>query len=138
MGSVCANLCLHLFSCIPYPPQNVEFSKTTGFREYNLVDVRVTRFKYHPMTGKLQLTKKILVYIMYCQPKNLNALNALPKTSSSRSKKTAQKIIRNYNQAQTWYTEADQRGYSHKARNRFDFVLITLDDLTSAVRPLIT
>ena len=39
----------------PYPQSVGEFVRTAGYRKYNLVDVRITPFTYHPLSGEVTL-----------------------------------------------------------------------------------
>jgi hypothetical protein len=40
-------------SDVAYPPEVVETIRTSGYRKYNLVDVRVSPFAYRPLSGSL-------------------------------------------------------------------------------------
>jgi hypothetical protein len=114
----------------PYPASVGEMVRTAGFRKYNLVDVRVTPFSYRPLSGELTYYPQITVHVSYTFPEDYSAgevmLDNLP-----RKERIAQEIILNYDQARSWYPSAvgDEDSY--------DFVIITLDDLTPCVTPLV-
>jgi len=114
----------------PYPASTVELVRTAGFRKYNLVDVQVTPFKYHPLSGKLTYYPNINVHVSYTISKGFSPedimIDNLPRTE-----RRAEQIILNYNQAKTWY----QSGSS--GRDTYDYVIITLDSLTSSVTSLV-
>ncbi len=112
-----------------YPQKVVEFIRTAGYREYNLVDVRVTPFEYHPLTGRLIYYPDITVDLKYRLP------DRTPDISLSGSEKIqhrAEDIILNYDQAYSWYPP-----YTPVDRDINDFVIITLSSLTSYITPLV-
>jgi len=112
-----------------YPEDIVEFVRTSGYRKYNIVDVRVTPFTYNPLSGQLKYYPEVEVYIEYNIP--LGNLNKMVD-NSFKTEKIAREIILNYEQAKQWYLS---NGYS--SQGLYDFIIITLDSLESAVTSLI-
>ncbi len=114
----------------PYPATPVEFIRTAGYRQYNLVDVRITPFTYYPESGILIHHQTITVTITYKQQSDHRY--TLLFDNLKRPEQTAQDIIYNYDQAQHWYTTQ-----STLSKGLHDYVIITLDSLTTAVQPLV-
>jgi len=114
----------------PYPTSVVEFVRTSGYRKYNLVDIRINPITYYPISGKLVYNSDIVVSIQYTYPEDYSAENImvdnLPETEQF-----AEKIIFNYDQAKNWYPTAPV------GREVYDYVIITLDSLTSSVDSLV-
>ena len=102
--------------------------RTAGYRKYNLVDVRVTPFAYRPLSGELTYYPRLTLNVEYTLAGGNREVmvDYLPKREL-----VAQEIISNYQQAQSWYLD---RG---SERGLYDFVVITLDSLTTAIQPLI-
>ncbi len=113
----------------PYPESIGEIVGTGGYRKYNLVDVRITPVIYHPVSGKLMHYQDIIVTVQYSFSEKFSAedimVDNIPKTE-----KNAKEMIFNYDEAQKWYPNAPG------GREQYDYVIITLDSLTSAVTPL--
>ena len=113
----------------PYPLSIGEVVGTGGYRKYNLVDVRITPFVYYPLSGKLMYYPDITVTVQYTFPEGFSSkdimVDNLPETEQ-----TAKEIILNYDQAKNWYPN------SPEGREQYNYVIITLDSLTSAVTPL--
>jgi hypothetical protein len=114
----------------PYPSSIGEFVRTAGFRKYNLVDVRITPFTYRPLSGLLTYYPNIIVRIHYTFPEDFSS-DAVMVDNSPWMERTAKEIILNYDQAQKWYPQ------STGGRDSYDYVIITLDSLTSSVTPLV-
>jgi len=113
-----------------YPSSIVEFIRTAGYRKYNLIDVRVTPFQYQPLSGKIVYYSNIELSINYTISSDFSTENIMVD-SKLRCEETAKKIIFNYDQAKDWYPiGTTDRGDS------FDFVIITLDSLITAVNSL--
>ncbi len=114
----------------PYPAAVIEVMRTAGYRKYNLVDVRVTPFTYAPQSGRLTYHARITVNVTYRLAAERAAvqLDDLP-----RCERIARNMILNHGQAQDWYERPRSEG-----RGLHDFVIITLDTLTSAVTPRLT
>ena len=114
----------------PYPSSVVEFVRTSGYRKYNLVDIRINPIIYYPISGELVYNSGITVNIKYTYPEDYSKENImvdnLPQTE-----KLAEKIILNYDQAKNWYPTAPL------GRDLYDYVIITLDSLTSSVSSLV-
>ncbi len=114
----------------PYPKSIGEIVGTGGYRKYNLVDVRITPVIYYPISEKLMYYQDIIVKIQYTFSEKFSTedimIDNLPKTE-----KNAKEMIFNYDQAQKWYPTAPG------GREQYDYIIITLDSLTSAVSPLI-
>jgi hypothetical protein len=113
----------------PYPASVGEMVRTAGFRKYNLVDVRITPFIYRPLSGQLTYYPQVTVRLSYTYPKDFSPGDIMVD-NLPRKERIAQKIILNYDQAQSWYP-AGKGG-----KGTYDFVIITLDALTSSVIPL--
>ena len=113
-----------------YPALPVEFVRTAGYREYNLVDVRVTPYAYHPESGRLEYYPEIEVCVHYRAPDR--AAGSIVLSRSEAVAASARDFIINYAQAQAWYAKSDQTD-----RGENDFVIITLPSLTNAVAPLV-
>ena len=110
----------------PFPAEPVEFVRTAGYRNYNLVDVRVTPFTYFPNSGLLIHYPNISVEIEY---RLATRHTPLPASASSVAQSAATFVL-NHAQAAQWHPTTASRGLH-------DFVIITLDSLTSAVAPLV-
>ena len=113
----------------PYPASVGEFVRTAGFRKYNLVDVRITPFIYRPQSRQLTYYPEVTVQVSYTLANDLIPAEMV-KDYIPDQERIAEKIILNYGQAQSWYAAAPG------AKENYDFVIITLDALTSAVAPL--
>ncbi|UCC31907.1 MAG: hypothetical protein JSU86_06440, partial [Phycisphaerales bacterium] len=113
----------------PYPASVVEFVRSAGYRRYNLVDVRVTPFTYRPLSGRLTYYPQVAVRVVYRFPQKLRAGIV---DSLATAEEVAKDIIINYEQAKNWYPQE-----AFVSRGLHDFVIITLDTLTSSVVPLV-
>lgn len=112
-----------------YPHHIAEFVRTAGYRQYNLVDIKVTPFTYQPLSGKLMYHPEITLSIKYkTQDKSSKAITS----DNVKTVQIAQEIILNYEQAQGWYHTLDVM-----YEGLHDFVIITLDSLTSSIAPLV-
>jgi hypothetical protein len=115
----------------PYPASVGEIVRTAGFRKYNLVDVRVTPFSYRPLSGQLTYYPEVTVRVDYSIPKGVSPQDMMVD-DIPRQESIARKIVLNYDQAQAWYSGAGG------TKEDYDFVIITLDALTSSVTPLVS
>ena len=113
----------------PYPNSVVEFMQTAWYHHYNLVDIRVTPLAYKPLSQELIYYPEITITLSYTIPQ----VSTRPTTETISSTETvAERIIFNYEQAQDWYIiETPKRG------GLYEYVIITLDSLTSSVIPLV-
>jgi len=111
-----------------YPASCGELVRNAGYRKYELVDVRVRPFAWNPKSGQLVLHPAVTVNVHYTLPEG--AGQAIPD-NMIRTEKVARDIVANYDQAQTWY------GGARAGRGLYDFVIVTLDSLTTAVQPLV-
>ncbi|MFH1842560.1 MAG: C25 family cysteine peptidase, partial [bacterium] len=116
----------------PYPSEPGEWVRTAGYRKYDLVDVRISPFAYSPQSGALVLYPRVTVNVHYVLPGTPLAEPARVD-SLLRTERTARDIIVNYDQAQAWYSG----GRKSRTIGLYDFVIITLDSLTTAVQPLV-
>jgi hypothetical protein len=114
----------------PYPASVVEFVRKAGYRKYNLVDVRVTPFSYRPQSGQLTYYPEVVVNVSYSFPKDYSP-DDIMIDNLSRTESIAQDIVLNYEQAKGWYPNIIG------TKDNYDFVIITLDNLTSYVTPLV-
>lgn len=112
-----------------YPENIVEIVMNAGYRSYSLVDVRVTPFEYRPQSGELTLNSELTLVVSYVIPEN-NIIEEIASGETERTRRTAESIIFNIDQASSWYPSAGIR------RGLYDFVIITLESLTAAVQPL--
>jgi hypothetical protein len=114
----------------PYPASVGEFVRTAGYRKYNLVDMRISPLVYRPLSGQLTYYPQVTVHISYTFPKDFSPqdiiIDNLPRTE-----RIAEEIILNYDQAKNWYP------IGTKGKENYDFVIITLDALTSSVTTLV-
>jgi hypothetical protein len=113
-----------------YPASIVEFERTAGFRKYNLVDVRVNPFSYKPLSGKLTYYPDITVYISYTFPEGYDPTEIMFDEVESFEQRASEFIL-NYEVAKDWYPT------SPSGRSIYDYVIITLDSLTSSVNDLV-
>ncbi len=114
----------------PYPQAAAELVRMAGYRKYSLVDVRVTPFSYRPISKQLTYYPEITVKVGY----RLTTRSGEPTVDNLvRTEDVARDIIINYDESQSWYPAA-----SRAERGLHDFVIITLDSLTSSVAPLVT
>jgi len=114
----------------PYPASVVEFVSTAGYRKYNLVDVRVMPFTYHPASGSLVYYPDIDVHVSYTFPEGYSDDDVMVDDIPE-AEKLAEKTILNYNQAKNWYPSGP------KNRASYDYVIITLDSLTDYITDLV-
>jgi len=112
-----------------YPAEVAELVRRAGYRKYNLVDVRVAPFAYHPRTGRLVFHPQITVHVDYTLP---GRVVEVMQDNLQRTEQVARQIIINYDDAAAWYP---QRGAA--ASGLHDFVIITPDWLTTSVAPLV-
>jgi len=113
-----------------YPENIVEFVRTSGYRKYNLVDVRITPFSYKSQTGQLTYYPIITIDIDYAL---IEEKTDIMVDNLHRSELIAEEIIINYEQTKNWYQSGIK---SDSGLN--DYVIVTLDSLTSSVMPLVT
>jgi len=113
----------------PYPALTVELVRTAGFRKYNLVDVRVTPFTYYPLSGKLIYHPNIEVYVSHTIPEGFSPEEIMIDNIESFEQRASEFIL-NYDQTVDWYPTGPT------GRETYDYVIITLDSLTSSVEDL--
>jgi hypothetical protein len=113
----------------PYPASIGEFISNANYRKYDLVDVRINPFTYYPASKQLEYYPEITVEVTYEIPdeKDDEILDNLVRTESF-----AEEIIANYDDAQDWYQQSPRLD-----KGLYDYVIITLDSLTSAVTSLV-
>ena len=109
---------------INYPENIGEYLGIAGYRELQLVEVRINPFTYNPIIQKLTYHPDIQINIEYSHPLLTNTETLV----SAKTLQRAEEICLNYDQASSWYTQTNQRGT--------DFVIITLDTLINAVNPI--
>ena len=113
----------------PYPASIGEIIGTGGYRKYNLIDVRINPVIYYPISGELLYHPEIIVKVHFTPSDQTSSedimIDALPRTEQ-----IAKEIIINYDQAQKWYPILPN------GREQYNYVIITLDSLVSAVTPL--
>ena len=112
-----------------YPNCAVEFVRTAGYRNFNLVDVRINPFSYSPETGQLEFFSELEIQINYDFKEEIPT-DDLMMDSSEDINEFAEKIVFNYDQAKDWYEICPK----NRASN--DFVIITTTSLTSKVEDL--
>ncbi len=113
-----------------YPAEIGEYLIQTGFRRYNLADVRITPFQYRPQSGKLIHHTDITIKIEYTINEQ-KIDSAVLSDHSPRMEKIAAELILNYDQAKEMYPEAPAR------KGLYDFVIITTSSLSSSVDTLV-
>ena len=114
-----------------YPASVVEFVRSAGFRRYNLVDVRVTPVTYHPLSGQLTYYPEVEVTVRYTYPEDSSPRNVIVDELPS-LERIAEEFVLNYEDAGKWYPSVPPQG-----KGEHDFVIITLESLTSSVTPLV-
>ncbi len=112
-----------------YPASVVAFERTAGYRQYNLVDVRINPIQYAPVSGTLTYNPDIIVEIDY-EMKESTTGDMIVSDADTFFEQQARSIILNYNEATAWYDI--QKGGTEK----YPFVIITLDSLTSSIGDL--
>jgi len=112
----------------PYPEKVVELVRNSYFRKYDMVDVRVNPFSYYPVSGTLEYYQEITIIVNYIL---LDDAGREINDNQYRKEVFAEKIICNYEQAQQWYQSSES-----KNDELYDYVIITLDTLTSSVSSL--
>jgi len=113
----------------PYPSQIVTLKGTSGYREYNLVDIQVSPFVYTPCVGIINYYPQITLHVSYQLPEQEDRKL---HDYSSFTDKIAQHIILNYDRAQQWYYTQHP-----STADQYDYVIITLDSLVETVEPLV-
>jgi hypothetical protein len=113
-----------------YPNSVVEFVRTAGYREFNLVDIRINPFAFHPISGKVIFYPDITVSVSYTFPKGYTPKEVTIE-NIERSEKFAEEIILNYNEVKEWYS------IGLVGRETYDYVIITLDSLDSSIQALV-
>jgi hypothetical protein len=113
-----------------YPLSVVEFVRTSGFRKYNLVDIRVNPFSYNPISKKLTFYPEVTALISYTFEDGFT-YDDIMIDYNEKTKKVAEKIVHNYDIAKDWYPEGAD------SKEMYDYVIITLDSLTSSVQSLV-
>ena len=113
-----------------YPSSVVEFVRPAGYRKYNLADVRINPFTYHPSSGRLIYHPEIIVDISYTFPDGFS-MDDVMIDNLAKTEQQAEKIIYNYEQAKDWYPNCIDE------RESYDYVIITLESLTDSVQDLV-
>jgi len=113
-----------------WPASPVQLVRQAGLRKYNLADVRVVPFRYHPLSGTLYHYPALEVMVAYSLDNR--APNAVMEDMVPRMERTAREVVLNYDQAQAWYPQATNRGSAK------DFVLITTEALSGSVGALVS
>ncbi len=113
-----------------YPASIVEFERTSGFRKYNLVNVRINPITYQPLSGKLNYYPDITVYVNYKFPEGFDPAEIMFDDVESFEQRASDFIL-NYEVAKDWYLQRLNK------RENYDFVIITLDSLTSYINDLV-
>ena len=113
----------------PYPSEIGKFVRTSKYRKYNLVDIRINPFTYYPLSQTLQFHKNIAIQITYEQSTKTDYVD---QDFLINTENFAQEIIANYEQSQQWYKSTRQT-----KNGLHDFVIITLDTLTSSIDSIV-
>ena len=114
---------------VAYPSAPGEFVRVAGYRKYNLVDLRITPFAYQPKSGRLTHFPHCTAYVSYEIDEGRNDVMI---DNLVRTERIAEEVVANYDEALTWYPPAGRA-----SRGLHDFVIVTLDSLTSSVAPLV-
>ncbi|HVQ01221.1 MAG TPA: C25 family cysteine peptidase, partial [Candidatus Thermoplasmatota archaeon] len=113
----------------PYPSHAAEFLQTAHYRKYTLADVRITPFSYQPVAGIITFFPELTILVKYTPaPQGFLPMN----DNLLATERLAKEYILNYDQAQTWYSSK-----APATAGLHDFVIITLDSLTSSITPLV-
>jgi hypothetical protein len=112
-----------------FPAKPVEFIDTAYYRQYNLVDFRISPFYYQPLSKTLSYYPSIKIIINYEESETQLISNIREKGNLDQ---VAQTYIVNYDQTGEWYQES-----SSNNDDVFDFVIITLDSLQSSINSLV-
>jgi hypothetical protein len=112
-----------------WPASPVQFVRRAGLRKYDLADVRVAPFRYHPQSGTLYHYPVLEVTVAYTLAGGSGRMTA--EDSVPQMEQTAKSVILNYTQAQAWYPETTAPGTTR------DFVLLTTEALSSSVTALV-
>nr|HPQ41422.1 C25 family cysteine peptidase [bacterium] len=138
----------------PFPESPATFERCAGFRKYNLVDIRVCPFQYHPVSGRLVYYPDLKLIVSFDREINRGAISGtgtrgtgsgnpgvltpgspvsyLPRVDHSVSMEAqAAEFIINYEQARAWYPSG------RSIRGDHEFVIITTSSLVDAVQPLV-
>ncbi|MEW6072365.1 MAG: C25 family cysteine peptidase [Planctomycetota bacterium] len=112
-----------------WPAEPGEAVRTARYRKYELVDVRILPFAWHPRTGELLLHPSVTVNVRYTLPEE-----PPPPVVDHlrRPEELARRIVANYDEAQAWYG-----GSARAGRGLYDFVIVTMDSLVGAVQPIV-
>lgn len=117
-------------STCSYESDIVYLVGTSGYRAYNLVDVRVSPFVYSPTSGIVEYYPTISLTITY----QLDIDSYKPVLIQDPSQREITKdVILNIDQAQEWYTALQKCS----RMETYDFVIIILDSLVDAVESLV-
>jgi hypothetical protein len=114
----------------PYPSSIVEFVQSSGYRKYNLVDVRVNPLTYFPLNGKLIYYPEIIIDISYTFEDDFSRKDIMID-DIKRTEGFAEKIVYNYEQAKYWYPQ------NNVNKDSYDYVIITLDSLETSIDSLV-
>lgn len=112
-----------------YPVEPVEFVNNAYYRQYNLVDFRISPFIYHPLSKTLSYYPSFKINIDYLESDAKPVCNIREKGFLDQ---VAQDYIINYDQTSEWYQESISIN-----DDVFDFVIITLDSLQSSINSLV-
>jgi hypothetical protein len=117
-------------SDLPYPEQPATMVGEGAYRRYQLVDVRVAPFRYHPISGTLEHYPSLTVRVDYVLPEGSEPaiIDFVP-----RLEERAREIVANYDRAQDWYQDVP----AAPDQVVHDLVIITTEALAGAVDPLV-
>jgi hypothetical protein len=114
----------------PYPTSIVKYEGTSGFRKYNLINIRINPIVYHPQTKTLTYYEDITIHIQYIITQTIDPQQNIYDNEDI-FEKQAQKLILNYETIQHWYPKEQTN------QENYEYVIITLDSLTPYIQPLI-
>ena len=112
-----------------YPSSICSFVGKAGYRKYNLIDVRVNPITYKPISEELAYYPEITITISYTFPEEFSS-EEIMIDNNYKTEQIAKNIIFNYDDAQKWYPAGNG------GRSTYDYVIITLDSLTSSINDL--
>ncbi len=113
-----------------YPSSNVEFVRTGGYRRYNLVDARVIPFSYKPISGELTYFPEFTITVSYTYPEGFSP-EKIMNDNNIETEQWAEHFVYNHNEAKDWYPIVIS------GRQTNDYIIITLNSLTSSVEALV-
>jgi len=119
-----------------FPEQAVFLQGTGRMRKYSIADIRVTPVRYFPQSGRIEACRSMSIRVNTAPGEELS----LEELADPCLDETIIETIDNYSQAQPWYEQASpiqlESLTTTGTGDTADYVIITTDELVSAVEPL--